>query len=323
MSWRCVYCGSRLASAGHRSEAGGGRLAYDPDRARVWSICDRCHGWSLWPRADRLEALDRLEHLANRRSRLLYQTDNIALLDAGSLELVRVGNARLPEEAWWRYGRELRRRQIAYRSRLSRVGAATYAAVSYLGSNLGFSAITGEFDWEAEPFADILRWRRYGRTAWAGRAPCPNCHSVLLKVFYYAAPSLLLLADEHGRLVVGMPCSRCDPWTSEKVHRFDGRAGERLLRRVLAHRNIAGASPGELRAAVAAIDRAGSPEALIRDLAVSEVPIARVDGARSLALEISVNHDAERRDLTSELDELEARWRYEEELAGIIDGDLG
>jgi hypothetical protein len=49
------------------------------------------------------------------RARLLSQTDNIALLRAGPLEIVRVGRANLSEEAWWRYGRELTTRREKYK----------------------------------------------------------------------------------------------------------------------------------------------------------------------------------------------------------------
>jgi hypothetical protein len=39
-------------------------------------------------------------------------------------------------------------------------------------------------------------------------------------------------------------------------------------------------------------------------------------------LEIAVNDEAERQQLEMELAELEARWREEEELAAIVDGEL-
>ncbi|MGH7481576.1 MAG: hypothetical protein ACRELV_05430 [Longimicrobiales bacterium] len=43
---------------------------------------------------------------------------------------------------------------------------------------------------------------------------------------------------------------------------------------------------------------------------------------RGLALEIALNDTTERELLQLELAELERRWREEEELAAIIDGDL-
>ena len=85
----------------------GRRVAYDPGRGRLWVICSTCKRWSLTPMEDRWEALEELEKLTTDKARLLSQTDNIALLRVGPLEVVRVGKAQLTEEAWWRYGREL------------------------------------------------------------------------------------------------------------------------------------------------------------------------------------------------------------------------
>jgi hypothetical protein len=130
--------------------------------------------------------------VAGDRARLLYQTDNIALFATPGLDLIRVGRAERAEEAWWRYGRALRRRHDRYTSSLTRIGAATYGAVSYVGSSLGFAGITGQFQYEEDTYADIVRWRSFGRTAWIGRAPCPHCRSVLLKLFFIKAGSLHL-----------------------------------------------------------------------------------------------------------------------------------
>lgn len=43
---------------------------------------------------------------------------------------------------------------------------------------------------------------------------------------------------------------------------------------------------------------------------------------RLLALEIALNDDAERRLMLMEIEAIEARWREEEEIAAIIDGEL-
>ena len=85
------------------------RVAYDPERGRR-AVCRSCRRWSLAPIEDRWEALEELEKVVTDRSRLLSQTDNVALLRAGHLDVVRVGRANLTEEAWWRYGRELTER---------------------------------------------------------------------------------------------------------------------------------------------------------------------------------------------------------------------
>jgi hypothetical protein len=318
----CLFCGQAFSpDDGADSLRAGVRIAFDPERGRIWAVCDRCHGWNLWPLEDRLPALYHLERSASR-ARLLYRTENIALLEAPGLELIRVGKTELPEEAWWRYGRELRRRRDRYQSRLSKVGAATYAAVSYVGVNLGFEGITGEFSLEDDVYADVMRWRTFGRTVWSGRAPCPQCQSVLIKLFFFRARFLRVIPGDDEQLTIGFPCARCDPWTVDKVHRLEGRAAEYVLRRVLAYQNIGGASKGELANAVEAVEEAGSAQQLVQSLAAGQVPLYGLDRTQSLALEISVNENVERRQLALEGAAIDAAWHGAERLAAIIDQEL-
>ncbi|UCC72950.1 MAG: hypothetical protein JSV86_21820 [Gemmatimonadota bacterium] len=319
----CLYCGRKLAhDEGLEHLRRGVRVSFDPARERVWSVCDRCHGWSLWPDDTSHEALPRLERDATDRAHLLYQTDNVALLEATGRELIRIGRTELPEEAWWRYGRQLRRRRAAYHSRLSMLGAATYAAVSYIGSNLGLSGITGDFYPPDDLYADIIRWRWFGRTAWAGRAPCPQCHSVLIRLFFYRTRFLILLPSAERGPSIALPCSRCDPWTVDKVHRLDGAAAEQVLRRVLAYHNVQGASQDELADAIRLIETAGSAENLVSGLAAERRSLFGLGRIRRLALEISVNANVERRRLAGEVAELEAGWRQADDIAQIIEEEL-
>jgi hypothetical protein len=323
MYGHCLFCGQPFKGDGEPDDLWPEvRIAFDPERGRIWTVCGHCHGWNLWLLQDRLPTLFHLERIATSGARLLYQTENVALLEANGIELIRVGKTELREEAWWRYGRELRRRRTRYQSRSSRVGAATYAALSYVGANLGLSGITGDFRHDDDRYTDILRWRTFGRTAWSGRAPCPQCRSVLIKLLFFKSRALILLPGEDHGLAVGMPCSRCDPWTLEKVHRFDGPAAEYVLRRVLAYQNIDGATPNELADAVRQVESAGSAQQLLRELAAQRAPLYELGPARSLALEISVNENAEREQLALEGQAIDAVWRQAEELAAIIDDEI-
>lgn len=319
----CLYCGRSFSHYRDFGEFGHGvRIAYDRVRGRIWSVCGGCHGWNLWDPDERGEALEQLERAAADRGRLLWQTDNVALLELDGRELIRIGKTKLREEAWWRYGRSLRERYEGYGGRFSMLGAASYAAVSHVGLGLGLSRLTGDFRYETDVYAGVMRWRRFGETAWSGRAACPRCQSVLLKLFFFRSRSLILLPDEDGTLMVGLPCSRCDPWTVDKIHRFDHENSERILRRVLAYRNIDGASDADLAGACQVIDAAGSAQELVRSMANQRVPLFRLDRTRTLALEISINHSAERRQLAREVQGLEAAWRQAEEIAAIIDEEL-
>ncbi|MEX2281517.1 MAG: hypothetical protein WEE89_03400 [Gemmatimonadota bacterium] len=139
----------------------GRRIAFDPARGRLWAICSGCRRWNLAPIEERWEALEELERLTHDRGRLLSQTDSIALFRAEDLDVIRVGKAKLVEEAWWRYGQELRRRRSRYRV----VHAAEWAAM--IGA---MSA--GGFVWMFlgnDPINALLRWRKFGGTAWRAR----------------------------------------------------------------------------------------------------------------------------------------------------------
>lgn len=265
--------------------------------------------------------LEALEH-ASKRARLLFQSDAIALLDTGQRELIRVGGADRREEAWWRYGKILRLRQRRFGGRLSRLGAATYSAVSYMNTGLGLTDITGDFRHSVDRYVDVMRWRLFGRTVWHGRSACPRCHSVLIRLFFYKSDALILLRGEDGQLEVGMPCSRCDPWTVEKVHRLDGAVTEFVLRRVLAYQNIRGATRPELEEAVDAIDEVGSAPELFERIASRPTPLYELPRNDRLALEIAVNATVEREQLAGEAVRLEASWRQAEEIAAIIDDEL-
>ena len=105
---RCLVCDHEFAANDALEHlTRGRRVAYDPEKGRLWLVCRSCSRWSLVPMESRWEALDELEKLVRDEARTLSSTDNVALMRAGTLEIVRVGRAKLREEAWWRYGREL------------------------------------------------------------------------------------------------------------------------------------------------------------------------------------------------------------------------
>jgi len=318
----CLYCDRALTGVGSEALRGSVRLAFDPDRARVWTICDRCHGWNLWWPDDRTEALYELERIARDEARVLFETDHVALLETDERQLVRVGRPPRREEAWWRYGRRLRRRRRRFQSPLTRVGVATYSAVSSVGASMGFSSLTGSFGDSGERQTEILRWRRFGRTAWSGRATCPNCSSVLIRLFFLKSPDLILMPSDGGVASIGLPCIRCDSWSGDRTHRFDATAAEPVLRRVLAWYNIDGATTAELDRAVRLIEAAGSAESFIGRLASERRPLHSLERVCSVALEIAVNERAERARLAHTAAELDAGWQRAEELAAIIDEEL-
>jgi len=295
--------------------------AYDIEKGRLWAICDRCHRWNLWPIDERAEVIEGLERLAHDRGVAVASTDNITLLRAEDVGLVRVGRAGLAERSWWRYGRELHRRQIWHNTPVSRISAYVYGALAYAGESVGLADVGQKIRWDEAGLTDILRWRRFGWAAWRGRLDCPNCGSVRRALLYNNSAWIYPVATEAG-LALSVPCPRCDFWTPDTAYRLEGEAAETTLRRVLACRHIRGAHIDTVEAASLAIEEAGSSGAFIRRVGENVTSLWRMNQVQSIGLEIAVNESAERRLLSGLADQLDFVWRREEELAGIIDREL-
>ncbi len=94
------------------------------------------------------------------------------------------------------------------------------------------------------------------------------------------------------------------------------------MRRVLAYQNFAGAREEQVRRATSLIQSAGSAPSLAQRVTRPGRPLQEIDATQAIALEIAVNEDRERRLLELELAALEERWKEEEEIAAIVDGEL-
>ena len=295
--------------------------AYDVEKGRLWAICGRCRRWNLWPIEERAEVIERLEKLARDRGVALANTANITLLRAEDVGLVRVGDAGLAERSWWRYGRELHRRQVWHDTRLSRLSAYVYGALAYAGESVGLADVGQKIRWDEAGLTDILRWRRFGWAAWRGRLDCPNCGSVRRALLYNNSAWIYPIATERG-LALSLPCPRCDFWSPDNAYRLEGEDAETTLRRVLACRHIRGAPSETVERASIAIEEAGSTAAFVRRVSAGVTSLWRMDRVSSIGLEIAINELAERRLLANLAEELDFVWRREEELAGIIDREL-
>ena len=317
---RCIFChGTFEPNESLEHFPVGHRVAFDPSRGRLWVVCDGCRRWSLAPIEDRWEALEEIEKLATDRGRLLSQTENIALLRVGNLDIVRVGRARLAEEAWWRYGKELKERRSRYR----RAGYIEGAAI------IGLSIATGGFWWMfgGDTINQFLRWRQFGSAAWRGTATCTRCGNPIHEIRFKDSNRLTVVSSDADGFALQLQCRQCR-WKGyrEGIIQIDGVTAQHVLRRTLAWRHNQGASDERVIQATKMIDEIGSAHALTRSVAGRALSLDKLDHKRNrteaIALEIALNDDAERRLLEMELTELEARWREEEEIASIIDGEL-
>jgi hypothetical protein len=309
----------------------GGRVAYDPERGRLWAVCSVCRRWTLAPIEERWEALEELEALASGagrgpdRARLVSETDNISLLRAGRLDIVRIGRASLTEEAWWRYGQQLVSRREEYR-KISLLGGVAIGAATLGGWITGGAMLVGGWlVWKHPPgnLADLTRWIRFGSTAWAGRNVCAGCGHVFTELPFSDRRILILRPgpDEVVTPSFSRRCPRCGDGHRGGLH-LEGWEAEHTLIRILAYQHFAGASKDRVRAATKLIEGAGGPSGLTRILARHGRHLGDVPRTGAIALEITTNDQREKRLLKLELSALEAQWREEEELASVVDGEL-
>jgi hypothetical protein len=325
MLTRCLVCATPFPPNELLEHLPNGvRIAYDAGRGRLWGICRHCQRWSLVPIEARWEALDELEKIVSDRARLLSQTENIALLRAGELEIVRVGRARLAEEAWWRYGRELTTRRDRFR-KLSFAGTAAVGAAVLGGWMTGaFGMLGAWWLWENAPrkVPDTARWLRFGSKAWRGQSRCAECGALVEDItFKERAKVLMIPGEQPGDVTVVRRCAACRGGPESGI-RLRGADAERVARRILAYHHYAGASEKRVAQATKVIENAGSADRFTRDALGSGRRLGDLPRTYTIGLEIAANEVLEQRLLQLELAELEAVWKREEELAAIVDGEL-
>lgn len=295
----CVFCSTALLGNDRLEHFPvGRRVAYDPERGRLWAVCGTCGRWNLAPFEERWEALEELERLATGGTRVLARTDNVALLAAPGLDLVRVGRARLAEEAWWRYGRDLLRR---------RRSAALLLALDLLVLPV---------------FTPLARHQAFGRYAHGGEGACPRCGAAgVTRMTWREAGRGRLSLDDAGRIAIELGCMRCDAREPGAGPVLTGAEAERVMRGFLARAHFAGAPREMVTDAARAIDAAGSADGYVREVARGGPPLWQLEQSapRSLALEIALSDDAERRLLRAEAAMVERQWEEEERIAAIAD----
>ncbi len=333
---RCLFCHREFAANETLERFPLSRkVAYDPGRGRLWAVCSSCQRWNLAPLEERWEALEELEKLTRDRARMLAQTDNISLLRTGEMEIVRVGHAKLAEEAWWRYGRELLRRNRNYKL-WTAAGIGLVGVVAIAGSTAGITV--GGAWWGlwrvSKVFPMLGRTMKFGGTAWEGQATCTNCGSVLSEIPFRQRGVLVPRPEPNNGISLTYRCPKCwfprrhggspgaDMGDRDAGFRFEGVEAEHLLRRVLAYHHFSGATEPQIQDASRLIQDAGSARGLSVRVAARRRELVDLDPTEAFALEIAVNEEAERRMLEMELTALEERWKQEEEIASIVDEEL-
>jgi len=338
----------------------GRRLAFDPDKGRLWVICPHCTRWNLSPIEERWEAIEVCERRF-RATHLRFSTDNIGLAQLREgLELVRIGKALRPEVAAWRYGDVIQRRGsgriLGLASGLARRGIrATHEAVSRLTRDETPSIFADE------PLTRLRLFRHRDRVL--DVLTDDRGHRSIIRWGHLDAAELIRPdPNQPWRLVV-----RHD----RGLTIVNGDDGLRTAAKVLAALNSAGALPDDVRRATAKIEDAEDEQGYFSrivalamrtgwgrfpDAPLSTAPVPAASSAAErlalyitnrsfwgrgsitsepstlllrlplvdrLALEMAANEDTERRALAGELLELERAWRDAEEVAAIADGMFG
>jgi hypothetical protein len=318
MLTRCLHCYQPFPRNRTLENFGiGRRVAFDPEHGRLWAICPACYRWTLAPFEERWETLEQLERLSAGRARLLAKSDNIALLHADDLEIIRIGFADRREEAWWRYGREFLGRR-ARAGRVTRLGRLIDA-----GAMLAITGLFPLWGWsDSEEWVHRARRKHFGRDVWRGSSLCARCGDELSNLLFEEWSDLVLEPGDCDPLALWYSCPRCGENDSDAGHRFTGLSAEHLLRRMMAYANFAGGDEEAVASAMSLIEDSGSAEGMLQQAAARRCTINQFSGRHILAIEIALANDVERGLLGLELKRLEARWREEEEIAGIVDREL-
>lgn len=338
----CIFCGDSLG----QNEVVevfpvGRRLAFDPERGRLWVLCPHCRQWNLSPLEERWEALEALERM-HRDTTTRYSTEEIGLSrHREGLEMVRIGRPTLPEYAAWRYGTQLtRRRKRAFLATGASVAGATALIVS---TNAGLIAAGAGL---AGIHAVNLTRGLYGAVRTVARIELPDGSRAQLKERHAKAAHMTAQGgawELHFRHVIDQPTSRLQRlrWAAGSIRQsqdplttLDGAAAVRAAGKILPVINHSGGSIRIIREATRFVEETiTADEAFRRALTAGTSPwrsltaptftpagaLYRLPKAVRIGLELTAHEASERRALEGELDELEREWRAAEEIAAIAD----
>ncbi len=323
----CLYCAGGLGgNALLETLPIGRRVAFDGAKGRLWVVCPVCAQWNLVPFDTRLETIDCCERLFAQTARR-YSTDNIGLARHGAgVDLIRIGPARRPEFAAWRYGERLRQRRRG-------TGATNDGA----GVIRWLLAALGQGPLGSLPLRDVttgavraLRRHRELRDPWTDQ---------LVEVPYVALIHATLAMDREGNWQLEVPYRSAEeaqvgakpalPSIRDVPSwgLFGGRHLFPALGRVLPALGGGNAGGRQVSDAVHLIEAAADPAGLFAYVAGRPLQFATqrtyqlrdIPDEVRLALEMAAHEETERRALEGELKLLERQWRQAEEVAAIAD----
>jgi hypothetical protein len=335
----CIFCSADLGRNNLLETFPVGRaVAFDAWKGRLWAICPRCGRWNLAPLEERWEAVEDAERLF-RGARQRVHRENIGVARPNErTRLIRVGQTLPGEFAAWRYGRKLRRR--LRHSLAVTAGAAVVGLGAVSGSAAAVVALPVGYGWLVADF--LLRKRRSREILHL--LPKPN-EGHPLRRRDITRVTLSVGTDDQFAAIVHQRGKEVPPVE------LTGAGARSFLGRMLRGANPWGGSARAVQIALDLIGSAGRPEDYLRERGRSGVSMnlpeggssaldirqllrftlsahrlpGRVDSSHvhsafaSLAMEIALSEDNERRALDGELRALDDQWRLAEEIAGIAD----
>lgn len=315
----CLFCLGALGTNDVVEALPVGRtLAFDPGRGRLWVVCPSCRRWNLAPLEERWEAVETAERLFQDCGRRVV-SENIGLcVFPGGTRLIRVGEVVPAEYASWRYGTQLRGHARPSRHR---------RLLWWLNS-----LVTGT----------LLSPGIYDRLSVIHRTGAGTDGVALRRMDLDGA---VFRTDPESGLVQ-LQVTRSVAGPGRAVLDLEGNAARTLLDRMLLSVNRESAPERLLAPAVRFLGRHASLPAAFD--AIGTEGDARGPGHlrlryegeghwrgewaplgvqgyqpvpryRTLALEMALHEDAERRALEGELRELLSRWKDAETIASITD----
>jgi hypothetical protein len=323
MYYRCLSCHAKLGrNAALEWFPVGKTIAFDPERGRLWVVCDFCRNWNLAPLLERWEPVNELER---RWGRAVVEASSLNI-SLGRLRdgtsVVRVGRAEAPELAVWRYADRLMRRGM--RAAGIGVGGIGGAVALTLGTGMSLGAAVVVVTTGVAVAIQARDLRAVART--------DEGHVV---------------RRGDGRRLRITPATGEPGWevTTPRVRRpltIEGDDALRTLRKLVPRVNLVGGTRDEVRAAVSKFDQGSRPREIVRWIASELQDPLNADPRHNplvignwgfarpgristalpelrLALEMAVNEAVERRALSGELALVEREWREAEELASISD----
>ena len=309
----CLFCNRSLGSNEVvETFPVGRRLAFDPEKGRLWVVCRSCERWNLSPIEERWETLETLEEMY-RATRVRASTENIGIArHLEGLEIVRIGRPQRPEFAAWRYGDQFGRRRK--RAILYGVGGmAVFGAVVIGGAVTG--VLSAGVASQAGNWFNV--WKN-GRV----RLKLRTDDGDLIKLKH---PDLLgtRLRSTDDALGFGIEVRK-----GKKKRWFEGEEARRVAGLVLPKMNSTGGKRRTVQEAVHHIEDHHHPDAFLRAIARGDrftdrkgTPgyVNKMPAATKLAVEMALHEEQERRALEGELWRLERAWEAAEEIASISD----